>query len=340
MTSLPQTEGRTNAPGASGGVVPQGASPLEAMGRVEARLLELTDNEIGIVRDLARHVTVSRGKKLRPAFVLLGSQMYVPEISQVAIDVACATELIHAATLLHDDVVDNSSTRRGKISANYKWGNTFAVLVGDNLLATAFSALARAKDLELLESFFTAAKELGEGVILELAQKENWRLSEAEYLTIIEKKTAIFFAACSRAGGKLADAPPEQLDALYDFAFNFGMAFQITDDLLDLQSSQAVAGKPIGQDLVEGRVTLPLIRFLHSGGTLEELLAIRTANGEHESLVHGLSSRLESLGHLGYARDLASGYLTKAGAALAILPDCPAKDYLAGLMSKLVNRDN
>lgn len=326
MTSLPQTEGRT-------------AGPLDAMGRVEARLLELTDNEIGIVRDLARHVTVSRGKKLRPAFVLLGCQMYRPDIDAVAIDVACATELIHAATLLHDDVVDNSSTRRGKISANYKWGNTFAVLVGDNLLATAFTALAQARDLELLELFFSAAKELGEGVILELAQKENWRLTEAEYLNIIRKKTAIFFAACSRAGGMLAGVDERQLEALHDFAFNFGMAFQITDDLLDLQSSQAAAGKPIGQDLVEGRVTLPLIRFLQDGGKLEELLAIRTANGEHEALVHGLSARLEDLGHLAYARQLAQESLDRAGEALAVLPACPAQDYLAGLMAKLVNRE-
>lgn len=328
---MPQTEGRP---------VGQAAGPLEAMGRVEARLLELTDNEIGIVRDLARHVTISRGKKLRPAFVLLGRQMYLPDVDGVAIDVACATELIHAATLLHDDVVDNSSTRRGKISANYKWGNTFAVLVGDNLLATAFSALARARDLELLELFFSSAKELGEGVILELAQKENWRLTEEEYLTIIRKKTAIFFAACSRAGGMLAGADAVQQQALYDFAFNFGMAFQITDDLLDLQSSQAAAGKPIGQDLLEGRVTLPLIRFLGDGGRLEELLAIRTANGEHEALVHGMSARLEDLGHLAYARDLAGTYLDRAGSSLAVLPGCPASEYLAGLMSKLVNRES
>lgn len=333
MSVSPQTEPQPAPPLAPG-------APLEALGKVEARLLELTDNEIGIVRDLARHVTVSRGKKLRPAFVLLGNRIYSGAETPVTVDVACATELIHAATLLHDDVVDNSSTRRGKISANYKWGNTFAVLVGDNLLATAFSALAQARSLEMLELFFSAAKELGEGVILELAQKENWRLTEEEYLTIIRKKTAIFFAACARAGGLLADAPPEGLQALHDFAFNFGMAFQITDDLLDLQSSQAAAGKPIGQDLLEGRVTLPLIRFLQDGGMLEELLAVRAANGDHELLVHALSARLETLGHLEYVRGLAEHFLSGAEAALLILPNGPAKDYLHSLTAKLVNRQS
>lgn len=315
------------------------ARHLEAMGRVESRLLELTDNEIGIVRDLARHVTISRGKKLRPAFVLIGSQLFGAPYTPVTIDVACATELIHAATLLHDDVVDNSSTRRGKISANYKWGNTFAVLVGDNLLATAFSALAQAKSFPLLETFFAAAKELGEGVILELAQKENWKLSEDEYLNIIQKKTAIFFAACAKAGGILAEATDEEVQALSDFAFNFGMAFQLTDDLLDLVSTQAAAGKPVGLDLLEGRVTLPLIRFLGTEGTLDELMAVRAAtNGDHEAAVHTLSARLEELGHLDYARAKAQGYIQRAEAALTILPEGDSKEYLIYLTEKLINR--
>lgn len=217
---------------------------MRYMPDVENRLEEITRSPIEQVTNIARHMIFASGKRLRPAFSLAGYLLTAQGLSPQAVDLAACSEVLHCAALFHDDVIDSSLTRKGQSSANAVWGNQTAVIIGDYLFGVTFDIIGKLKRQDIFDEYVQVAIRLAEGVILELTKKAVPEILEAEYLDIISHKTASFFRAVTRAGAKLAGSPKELVDNAGRFAFNFGMAFQITDDVLDLFSEEFRTGNP------------------------------------------------------------------------------------------------
>lgn len=219
---------------------------------------ELLGTKNKFLLELIAHLLKSPGKKLRPALILLSLKAngrWTPK----AIPVAAAIEIIHTATLVHDDVLDEADLRRGQATINAGWGKEMALLLGDYLYFKAFSLLSRVNQEEISEVVSTTAQRICEGEITQNCRKFDVTLKEKEYVEIITSKTASFMAACCKIGSILAQAPSSIREALIDYGFNFGIAFQILDDCLDILSSSEKTGKTLGRDIQQGKLTLPLI---------------------------------------------------------------------------------
>jgi geranylgeranyl pyrophosphate synthase len=210
---------------------------------------------------MSGYVFDSRGKRVRPALLLLSSKLFAGA-NQRALKTAAAVELIHSATLVHDDIIDNASIRRSKLSVNNKFGNTAAVLFGDYLYCQAFEVISRFNDGFIAENLLEAARSMCEGEIFQNLNNYNAHISYEEYFSIIEKKTARFLSKCSALGAYCAKAAPAAVKNMEKFGLNMGMAFQIADDVLDVASDDKIIGKPAAKDLLEGKITLPLLILL------------------------------------------------------------------------------
>ena len=277
------------------------------------------------VKPLFDYVTAQHGKMLRPGLVLLSGGC-CGKITDTHITVAAIVEMVHNATLLHDDVVDDGQIRRGTPTINKLWGNESAVLLGDYLLSRVFKMSA---DLEppIAKIIATIAVRVCDGELRQALQRNNWRLSEAEYIDIITEKSAVFFSGCCRLGAILAGAPNAQVSALTDFGLDIGIAFQITDDLLDITGSQNQLGKNTDKDAVKSRLTLPVIHLL-------SVLDQTTRKKAHDLLHSSAQSKdtlkemLFSFGSLTYARDKALEFVARATEHLNDVPSSAAKDAL------------
>jgi octaprenyl-diphosphate synthase len=225
-----------------------------------AGLLQSPDSQINTCLNF---LSEQSGKMLRPALVLLSGKCF-GDINAEHIDLAAMIELVHRASLLHDDVIDSAEVRHGKHSANILWGNTAAVLLGDFLLSRAFYLGAHIGHPAATEILSCAAQELCRGELLQNFQKDNWEITEQQYYRIIEAKTAALFKSSCQLGAVASNASPQQTASLGQFGLELGIAFQITDDLLDILGTQQGAGKTLGTDLVQGKLTLPLIHWIGS----------------------------------------------------------------------------
>jgi geranylgeranyl pyrophosphate synthase len=307
------------------------------MPAVEERLDTLTKSHIEQVTEIARHMVFGSGKRLRPAFSLAGYLLTAQGLSPQAVDLAACSEIVHCAALFHDDVIDSAGTRKGRPSANALWGNHIAVVIGDYLFGVAFDVIGWLKRQDILDEYIQVALRLAEGVILELSKKTDSDIQESEYLDIISRKTASFFRAVTRAGAMLAGAPKETVDASGKFAYNFGMAFQITDDVLDLFSEEYRTGKPRGTDVREGIYTLPLIYAMRNGnGELLERL-----NGDEDiddSDIDFIAEQVETSGGLAYAVERARDYHRRSLESLNELPHSESRDFLRRTTSCIVTR--
>jgi len=252
------------------------------------------------------------GKMLRPGLVLLAGKCFGP-ITNEHIQVAASIEMIHNATLLHDDVIDDGKRRRGQPSINSIWGNESAVLLGDFLLSKVFKICAEL-ETNVANIIATAAVRLCEGELRQIAQKRNWQLTESEYIDVITEKSAVLFSSCCHLGALLSGADKSQIRMLSDYGLNAGIAFQITDDLLDIIGDEKRTGKTLGSDVNKCKLTLAVIHLL---GTVDkvkrdELINTYLESGNSRPDTKAFAKILEQTGSLEYARNQAQEYVTKA----------------------------
>ncbi len=293
---------------------------------VRARL----KSRVALVDQVAEHIIAGGGKRLRPLLVLLAGRACGGQ-GQAHVEAAAFIEFIHTATLLHDDVVDGSSKRRGRDTANEVYGNPASVLVGDFVYSRAFQMMAALASQRVMEIMSEATNTIAEGEVLQLMNAHDPDTTEQRYLEVIHRKTARLFEAGAQVAAVLAGSPPNIQAALADYGRHLGTAYQLVDDVLDYRSNPEERGKNLGDDLAEGKPTLPLIHALKNG-TPAQQQAIRQAieNGGLERMEPVLTA-IESTGGLDYTARVAGEESAKAIAALAPLPDTEYKKGLEAL---------
>ncbi len=293
-------------------------------------------SDVPRMKEISSYIVSAGGKRMRPALLMLIARAlgYEGELHRY---LGATIELLHTATLMHDDVVDESALRRGRPTANSRWGNSVAVLVGDFLYTRSFQMMIRAGNLKVMQALSDAANRLSEGEVIQMANAHDPEVDETRYFQVIERKTACLFEAAARMAAAIADASPEALDAVCTYALALGNAFQIADDMLDYQGVTADIGKNLGADLREGKVTLPLLYARqHCSAEARARIdaAIREGDGDFEEISRIIteSDALERC-HARAAQELARGER-----ALSILPDTPYRASLVGLLAYTVQR--
>ncbi|HEV7491618.1 MAG TPA: polyprenyl synthetase family protein [Rhodanobacteraceae bacterium] len=307
------------------------------MQSVNALIRSRLASDVVLVNQVAEYIVVGGGKRLRPLLHLIaaGAAGYR---GHDQITLAAVIEFIHTATLLHDDVVDESDLRRGRKTANAVWGNAASVLVGDFLYSRSFQMMVELDRMRVMRILADATNLIAEGEVLQLLNIGNPDTDESAYLKVIERKTAVLFAAATRLGAVLAELPREQEEALAQYGLDLGFAFQIADDVLDYASDAGTLGKNIGDDLAEGKPTLPLIHAIAQSHPVQaERLKQAVVAGGREALGDVLTA-IHATGALDFARERARRYARSARDALSILPMSQARDALAVLADYAIDR--
>ncbi|MER2264560.1 polyprenyl synthetase family protein [Methylobacterium oxalidis] len=246
------------------------------MERVNAMILSRTGSDVAMIPEVANHLIASGGKRLRPILTLATADLCGYAGGDGAVKLAASVEFMHTATLLHDDVVDESEMRRGRVAARINWGNQASVLVGDFLLGQAFRMMVEVGSLRALDILSAAATVIAEGEVMQLTAAKNTETSEDEYLAVIRAKTAELFAAACEVGPVLADRPRAEQAACRSYGMNLGIAFQLIDDVLDYGGTSASLGKNVGDDFREGKITLPIVLSFRRGTDEERAFWRRT----------------------------------------------------------------
>jgi octaprenyl-diphosphate synthase len=309
---------------------------MEAINRI---ILDKAVSDVELIPELAHHLIDSGGKRLRPMLALAAAKL-CGYSGTGHIRSAAAIEFMHTATLLHDDVVDESDTRRGKKTARLLWGNQASVLVGDFLLGQAFRMLVDVGSIPVLKILSNAAAVIAEGEVMQLAAAKNTSTTEDEYLSIINAKTAALFLAAAETGGAIASRPAEEQAALRSYGKNLGLAFQLVDDALDYAGDSARLGKSVGDDFREGKITLPVILSFRRGSETERAFWNRTiAEGDINDgdLEHAISL-MKNHRALEATMERARSYGAIARDALAIFRDCPQRSAMQDVIAFCVNR--
>ena len=302
-------------------------------------IVRAMDSPVALIPQLAGHIVAAGGKRLRPMLTLASARMCGYEGNRHKGLSACV-EFIHTATLLHDDVVDESELRRGLASANAVWGNQASVLVGDFLFSRAFELMVADGSLTILEVLSHASKVIAEGEVMQLTTSNDTSTGETAYLEVIRAKTAQLFSAACRIGAVVADRPKVEEDALETFGMNLGIAFQLIDDVLDFSAKQAKLGKTVGDDFREGKITLPIILAFRRGGDEERVFWRRTledldqSDGDLDRAI-GL---LEKHGALDDTVERARHYGAIARDAMGIFDDSPHKQALVDVIDFCIER--
>ena len=297
-------------------------------------------SEIDLIPKIGEHIILSGGKRLRPALLILICGMFGGD-KKAGTLLAAVIEFIHTATLLHDDVVDEADMRRGLAAANTIWGNEASVLVGDFLFAMAFDMAVDQGSMATLKSISTATRRLAEGEILELMKTADITTTEADYIKIIDGKTAILMATACEVGAITAAAGDELQNKMQEFGHCLGIAFQMMDDILDYNSCEENLGKTIGIDLEEGKVTLPLIHTLQQAppdeqNKIKEIITSDYVSREDFAFIYALMLKYKSLEHTTLK---AENYINRAHTILNELPDSPEKEALHFITDYVLNRD-
>lgn len=327
-----------NLPGVGSGLL---SDLTGAVSRVESVLEEELDSRVETVREVGRLTFRAGGKRLRPALLAISARAAEGAIDQDrCARLGACLEMIHMATLIHDDVIDGATTRRGRPTAAAVHGNASAILSGDVLLAKAMAILARDGDLEIIRTVSQAVVEMAEGEVRELETRGDFELGEADHLQILRMKTAAFVESCCHVGAIVVGAPERSRRALAQFGHHVGLAFQIVDDLIDYTGDPAVTGKPRATDFREGCATLPLI-FLREGLVGDEAHFARRkfGNGVTDDEVGMICGWMEARGAFARARQVARGHANDAIEALSDLPDGEARSMLAALADHMLRRD-
>jgi octaprenyl-diphosphate synthase len=309
------------------------------MGEVDALIRRRLASDVALINQISHYIISAGGKRLRPMLVLLFAQALGfrgPE----RFELAATVEFIHTATLLHDDVVDESALRRGRDTANARFGNAASVLVGDFLYSRAFQMMVSVNRMRVLEVLADATNVIAEGEVLQLMNMHDPDLAIDDYLRVIRFKTAKLFEASARLGAMLADASPEVETACADYGRALGTAFQLVDDLLDYEGATSALGKNIGDDLREGKPTLPLLVAM-TRGTPAQRDVVRTAieQGEVQRLPE-IIEIVRSTGALEATRDVARAEVARACAALSVLPASQYREALLHLCAQSTERSS
>ena len=307
------------------------------MKSVNDLILERLRSDVVLINQIGAYIVNSGGKRLRPMIVLLAARACGYKADR-HVDLAAIIEFIHTATLLHDDVVDGSDMRRSRETANAVWGNAASVLVGDFLYSRSFEMMVALESMRVMDILSHATNRIAEGEVLQLLNCNNPDTTEKDYLEVILRKTATLFQAGSRLGAVIAESSPDQEEAIAAYGLHLGIAFQLVDDALDYRSSNKELGKNVGDDLAEGKPTLPLIQAMKAG-TPEQVATLRKAieTGGLDS-IDTVMRAIETTGAIEYTAALAQREANKAKTALEVLPPSPQRDALSALADISVNR--
>ncbi len=311
----------------------------DELAEIETSLHENLSPHFDLIAQVTSHIMFSGGKRLRPLLTVLCAKLcgytgnYDKKFSTIF-------EYLHAASLLHDDIVDGASLRRGRPVANSIWGSTAAVLVGDFLLARSLSIAAEAHSLKIIRTIAEVTEKMSQGEIHQLIRKGDPNLSEEEYMEIIERKTAVLIQGACRSGALIAEASDQKADALSAYGLNIGIAFQMADDLLDYTSDVTSLGKDVGSDLREGKMTLPLIYALKTAdagqrASMEKIIADQNFSVQD---FRALTERIETCGGVSYTKEKAARYVERAKTDLSVFEDSEIKSLLLNIADYALDR--
>lgn len=307
---------------------------------INRELKRTLNNRIPLIQNIAEYTVLGEGKRIRPLLFVLSSHLCGYERADVY-RLSTIFEFIHAASLLHDDVLDNAELRRKKPSARQKWGNPAAVLGGDYLYTKASSIAIERQNFDILRVLNERTEQMVEGQFLELEQTHNWHIGKDEYLRIIIAKTGTLMSAACACGAAIAGASDEVMENLSGFGLNLGIAFQLIDDLLDYTSCQDTFGKPVGKDLREGKITLPLIYLLPDldKAEVDRLEYLFKSSKASDRDLERIIRMVRNNGIIGRIRSEAEVYVQKASNYLEYFPESQNKEDLMGLNIAMIERD-
>jgi octaprenyl-diphosphate synthase len=309
--------------------------------RVEKEISLETVASVEVVTQIGQYLQESGGKRLRPSLLLLASKL-IGDGGESAIHLGAVVEIIHAATLVHDDVIDDARTRRGRPSANAQWGNHTSVLAGDWLYMEAFQVALRERNFHVLELLIGLTQMMVEGELLQLERIGRIKVTEADCMELVDRKTACLFSVCAKLGALVSGADSQTEERLGEYAWNLGMAFQLVDDLLDFTSRETVLGKPVGNDLREGKVTLPLVYALEQASGEERRRVetiLRDRNYDHVpfSQILAMVERYQGIARV---KERAQAFTEKARGIIGEFPDSPYQRALYSVTDLVTERDH
>ncbi|MFL0798847.1 MAG: polyprenyl synthetase family protein [Agarilytica sp.] len=294
-------------------------------------------SDVGLVENIGHYIVDAGGKRLRPLLVLLFARALNHQ-HQSQIELATIIEFIHTATLLHDDVVDISSLRRGRATANAKWGNAPSVLVGDFLYSRAFQMMVQIGDMDIMSILSGTTNVIAEGEVQQLVNAKDPDVDETRYMDVIHKKTAVLFEAACETAAVIAKSSQQQRESAIKYGYHLGVAFQLVDDALDYDGDPETLGKNIGDDLAEGKPTLPLIYTIrHGDAKTAAIIRAAIENGSVDQLP-SIVEAVQKYGGLDYVRQKALEHVEQAKASLDLIPDSPYKSALVDLANFSVER--
>ena len=307
---------------------------------VEREFARHVQSQVALIPTIGDYIQNGGGKRIRPAVLLMTARM-AGYTGERAVLYASVLEFIHTATLVHDDIIDESQLRRGREAVHTRWGNHVTVLFGDFLYLKSMSLALTQDDLAIIRLLCDVTLRIVEGEIYQLTKNGDADLTETEHFEIVQSKTAYLFAGCARIGGMLGPITREQQDALWQYGLNIGMAFQIVDDLLDFTGEEVALGKPVGGDLREGKLTLPVIHMRDRGGPRAAALLRKVVESREVSLDewHEIKAMLTQTRSIEYANRVAFDYVERAKKALYSFPSSDARDALMFLPDYVVSRD-
>ena len=300
-------------------------------------LIDQLSSDVALINQMSHYIISAGGKRIRPLLLLLCARASGYQGAHHHL-MAVVIELIHTATLLHDDIVDESTTRRGKDTANEVWGNAASVLVGDFLYSRAFELMVQPGSMRIMEILSKATNEIAQGEVMQLLNCQNAELTEAEYYQVIERKTAVLFQAATQIGGVLSDVSDVQEEALRQYGLHLGNAFQIIDDVLDYESDAQTLGKEVGDDLSEGKTTLPMIYALANTQGADKQLLEDAINNADTSQIDQVLTILQRVGAFDYTRQRAQESAELAKAQLSTFEDSEFKQALSLLCDLSLKR--
>ncbi|MDD4357448.1 MAG: polyprenyl synthetase family protein [Smithellaceae bacterium] len=311
----------------------------DEMGQIESYLDQYISSDIKLIPEVAHHLIDSGGKRFRPLLHLICTRL-CGFTGESRFPLAASIEFIHTASLLHDDVIDEAVIRRGKTSANNVWGNAASVLVGDFLYSKAFTLFSIIGNLDIFRLMSKMTNIMSEGEVFQLMKCGDTNLTEEEYLSIVEKKTAVLISAACESAAILGCTPKEQIRALGQYGYKIGMAFQITDDTLDYMARKEDFGKSIGKDLEEGKMTLPLIYTLARCSQNERNMIKTTIENKSFSpeTIRKIFALIQKSGGINYSLNRAQTFIRESMNELEVFNDTPAKDHLRAIADYVLSR--
>lgn len=304
---------------------------------VEKELLRIFQSEASLIPTVGAYIVNSGGKRLRPLFLLICSDLAGYRDYKRVI-MAAVIEALHTASLLHDDVVDEAEIRRGKKSANKLWGNQVVVLLGDYLYAKALHISVAQESLPIMESLSKATSLMAEGEILQLMKAGDPSITFNEYIKIITGKTAGLITSACRIAGILAELPEQKIDALTDYGSNVGIAFQMVDDILDYVADESLLGKKLGKDLLEGKITLPLIELLRKAKEKDQIIEILSSSQISDEDLSKILEFLRIYNCIESSFNIAKEYVERAKKSLEVFPESKYRDLLSKVADYILMR--